>query len=165
MNSKTKILVFRMKELIYTGIFVALGILLVILLILLLRSDKSENTPSVSPETNTVSTGETDAQNSRPSTSSTYIPGVYNTALALGSYTVNLEVTVDSDYISSIRLVNLDESVATMYPLLEPAVESLTSQICEKQSLENITYAADNKYTMLVLLKAVETTLEKASVQ
>ena len=33
MSAKTKIVVLRMKELIYTGIFVALGILLIILLI------------------------------------------------------------------------------------------------------------------------------------
>ena len=33
MSSKTKIVVLRMKELIYTGIFVALGILLILLLV------------------------------------------------------------------------------------------------------------------------------------
>jgi len=34
MGSKTKIMVFRMRELIYTGIFITLGIILVILMIL-----------------------------------------------------------------------------------------------------------------------------------
>ena len=33
MGSKTKIMVFRMRELIYTGIFITLGIILVILMI------------------------------------------------------------------------------------------------------------------------------------
>lgn len=33
MSAKTKIIVLRMKELIYTGIFIALGLLLIILLI------------------------------------------------------------------------------------------------------------------------------------
>ena len=36
MSSKTKIVVLRMKELIYTGIFVALGILLILLLVYML---------------------------------------------------------------------------------------------------------------------------------
>lgn len=35
MNSKTKIVVLHLKELIYTGIFAALGILFVILLIIM----------------------------------------------------------------------------------------------------------------------------------
>lgn len=34
MSSKTKIVVFKAKELIYTGIFILLGILLILLLIL-----------------------------------------------------------------------------------------------------------------------------------
>ena len=35
MSAKTKIVVLHMKELIYTGIFVALGILLIILLLIM----------------------------------------------------------------------------------------------------------------------------------
>ncbi|MBE5869489.1 MAG: hypothetical protein E7293_11150 [Lachnospiraceae bacterium] len=159
MNSKTKIIVLRMKELIYTGIFVALGILFLVLLFLMFRpkEDEPDTTPT-SPVEESNSTEDAAAQTS-------YIPGVYSTALSLGSYTLNVEVVVDENNINSVRLVNLDEAVATMYPLLEPAVDSLATQICTNQSLEEISYSADNKYTIMVLLQAVKTTLEKASVQ
>ena len=63
-----------------------------------------------------------------------------------------------------IELVNLSESTAAMYPLMEPALEELASQIYEKQSLEDITYEDDNKYTSMLLLEAIKSALAKASV-
>ena len=56
-------------------------------------------------------------------TSNTYVPGVYTTSLILNDNVVEIEVTVDERNINSIRLVNLDEAVTTMYPLIgfEPA--------------------------------------------
>ena len=41
--SKTKILVFQMKELVYTGIFVGLGLLLIILLIVMFYPSGGED--------------------------------------------------------------------------------------------------------------------------
>lgn len=151
MSSKTKIVVLHLKELIYTGIFVVLGILFIILLVIMFLPDKKEETP---PET----TDQTE------SLETSYIPGVYTTSLVLSDHTIDVEVVVDQDFISSVRLVNLDEAVTTMYPLIEPAFDSLASQIYEKQSLERITYADENKYTTLVLLDAIRTALEKATV-
>ena len=41
--------------------------------------------------------------------------------------------------LKSISLVNLDESTATMYPLVEPALEKVSSeQIYKKQSLKTL---------------------------
>ena len=45
MSSKTKIIVLRMKEIIYTAIFVGLGILLILLLLVMFRPGK-ESTPA-----------------------------------------------------------------------------------------------------------------------
>ena len=81
----------------------------------------------------------------------------------MSDHTVDVEVIVDRDCVTSIRLVNLDEAVTTMYPLLEPAIESIAGQIYEKQSLDGITYADENKYTSLVLLQAIQAALEKAA--
>lgn len=65
----------------------------------------------------------------------------------------------------SIRsLVNLNETVTTMYPLVEPALEEVADQIIKTQSVENISYQADNQYTTVMLLNAVENALEKAEV-
>ena len=46
MSAKTKIIVLRMKELIYTGIFIVLGLLLIILLIVVFSPKKREEAAS-----------------------------------------------------------------------------------------------------------------------
>ena len=80
----------------------------------------------------------------------------------LNDQMINVEVIVDQTQITSVKLVNLSEAVATMYPLLQPTFDSLVEQIYETQSLDNITYASENKYTSLVLLEAIRKSLEKA---
>lgn len=147
MRSKTKIVVLHLKELIYTGIFAVLGILFVVLLIIMFLPD-----------------GKKDSTEDSSIPESAYMPGIYTTSLALGDNTVDIEVVVDANNINSIRLVNLSEAVTTMYPLIEPSFQDLIGQILKNQSLDNITYSDDNKYTCMVLLNAIETSLEKATV-
>ncbi len=163
MTSKTKIVVLHLKELIRTGIFIGLGIIAIILLIFLFGPDKEQNASNdkASGEDKDVSSGS--QTTIRDSAQTSYIPGVYSTALVLGDHAVDVEVIVDSNNINSIRLVNLDEAITTMYPLLQPTFDSLTAQIYEKQTLEGITYTDDSKYTSLVLLQAIEASLAKAS--
>ncbi len=157
MSSKTKIVVLHMKELIYTGIFAVLGIIFIVLLIIMfLPDDKKDKEPKTDNKTETEADSETKA------VTTSYIPGVYTTTLFLSDHSIDVEVIVDADYISSVRLVNLDEAVTTMYPLIQPALDSLAEQIYEKQSLDDITYSDENKYTSLVLLEAVRTSLDKA---
>ena len=151
MGSKTKIMVFRMRELIYTGIFITLGIILVILMIIMFRP-KSASAPSTYPANGQDSS----------SVSARYTPGVYTTPITLNDNALDVEVTVDSDHINSIRLVNLSDSVTTMYPLVQPALEELAQQICEKQSTEGITYSEESRYTSQVLLDAVNSALKTA---
>lgn len=146
MSSKTKILVFHMKELIYTGIFVVLGILFIILLAIMFFPGKEEKKDVPSE------------------TASIYVPGVYSTSMMLGNHTVDVEVIVDETTIQSVSLKNLDEAVTTMYPLIQPAFDDIANQIEEKQSLEDITYSNDNKYTSLVLLDAISSSLDKAAI-
>ncbi len=144
MSSKTKIVVLHLKELIYTGIFAVLGILFIVLLIIMfLPKNKDNNSNIIQP-------------------ANSYMPGVYTTSLVLNDNIVDIEVTVDETNINSIRIVNLDEAVATMYPLIEPAFEDLVTQICENQSLDGLTYSDDNKYTSMVLLDAIKASLHKA---
>ena len=59
MSSKTKIVVFKAKELIYTGIFIVLGILLVCLLIYMFSSKNKEQKkqPNSSTAQNVISDG------------------------------------------------------------------------------------------------------------
>ena len=147
MSSKTKIVVLHVKELIYTGIFAALGILFIVLLIIMfLPEDEKKETSSTLTQT----------------TSNTYVPGVYTTSLILNDNVVEIEVTVDEHNINSIRLVNLDEAVATMYPLIQPSFEELADQIIHNQGIDSITYPDESKYTSMVLLDAITNSLEKA---
>ena len=69
---------------------------------------------------------------------------------------------VDENRIQSVSMVNLDETVETMYPLMEPALENIADQVVEKQTTEGITYSADYQYTSVVLLNAIENALAKA---
>ena len=146
MSGKTKIVVLKMKELIYTGILLVLGILAIIFLIIM--------------------TGEKeDGQPKEPSDSaSIYVPGTYTTAMTLNGSNVELSVTVDETAILSIDMQTLDESVSVMYPLMEPALESLSSQILENQSIDNIEYSSDNLYTSTVLLNAITAALQQAEI-
>ena len=154
MSAKTKIVVLHMKELIYTGIFAVLGILFVILLIVMfLPGAKKEDSPAPTPESDIAETA------------SLYIPGIYTTELVLGSQNIDVEVIVDKDTITSIRMVNLNEAVTTMYPLLQPTFDSICEQVYDKQSLESITYSTESKYTSLVLLEAIQNSLEKAKTE
>ncbi len=143
MSAKTKIIVLRMKELIYTGIFIALGLLLIILLIVVFSPKKSEEAASSAQEP-------------------AYVPGIYTTSLMLNDRTVDIAVTVDENNINDIRMINLDEAVTTMFPLLEPAFDDLANQIVRNQSVSDISYSDDNKYTSLVLLDAIKTSLGRA---
>ena len=49
-----------------------------------------------------------------------------------------------------------------MYPLIQPSFEDLADQIIKNQSLEGITYADDSKYTSMILLDAITSSLNKA---
>lgn len=213
MSANTKIVVLRRKELLYTGIFAALGVLFVILLLMLLLPGKAADTSGVpdSPDSTAetvmpdnvadlgcssqlsdaedVSTGASadtgavadaepvldsasgaidnagavlDSVSGPAGTDNTYIPGIYTTELILGSETVNVEVIVNDHAITSLSLADPDETLTTMYPLLEPTMDSLSEQICETQDLSQVTYSAETRYTSLVLLEAVKASLEKA---
>lgn len=143
MGSKTKIIVLHMKEIIYTGIFLALGILLIILLLFMFRSGKTSGTDNSMQK---------------------YNPGTYNSTLTLNNTTLEVEVSVDSTQIQSIRFSNLDESITTAYPLIQPAIEEIADQIYETQSLNEITLSSEMPYTSQLILDAVLEAVEKAAV-
>lgn len=145
MSSKTKIFVLHLKELIYTGIFVLLAILFLVLMAVMFLPKKDPGKPSAMQD------------------GARYMPGKYTTSLQIGQGNVDVEVVVDEAAINSVRLVNLSEVIATMYPLMEPCMETIADQVCENQSLANITYPEENKYTSQLLLNAIQAALDKAA--
>lgn len=140
---KTRIVVIRMKEIIYTSIFIGIGILLIILLVFVLKP-------------------KTEKQNDQ--TSARFNAGVYTSTLSLNNTALNLEVTIDPDRITSIRLINIDDTVTTMFPLLKPALSDLESQIIEKQGTADIKMSDDSRYTQTLLLNEIDTIINEASI-
>lgn len=141
MSSKTKIVVLHMKEIIYTVVFAVLAIILIGLLFFMFHSNK----------------------NSKDQESASYTPGVYTSTITLDNNDLEVEVTVDQSHINSIRFSNLNETVTTMYPLIQPTIEDISQQIYEKQSLENIEISKEHPFTSQALISAIEEALEKAT--
>lgn len=145
MSAHTKIVVLRSKELLYTILLLFVGILIILVLLSLFVPSDSD---SVSQDSVAL-----------------YVPGVYSTTLQLGNAAAQLQVTVDADHINGIELINLDEAVTTMYPLMEPCLDELTAKVLDQQGLDNVSYSSESKYTSIMLLNAISQSLDKAAVQ
>lgn len=141
MSSKTKIVVLHMKEIIYTVVFAVLAIALILLLVFMFLPKSKE--------------AKTDEEK--------YMPGVYTSTVTLNNTALEVEVSVDESHINSIRFSNLDETVTTMFPLIQPAIEDIAEQIYDTQSLENIQYSDDNPYTSQLIVNAIDDALKKAA--
>ena len=144
MGSRTKIIVLHMKEIIYTAIFAALGILLIVLLVIMFRPGKGTDTTGTEKQ---------------------YTPGIYTSTRTLNNTNLEVEVSVDESRINSIRFSNLDETVTAMFPLIQPAIEDIAEQVYETQSLDDIALSDDAPYTSQMILNAIKDAVAKAAVR
>ena len=136
MSSKTKIVVFKARELIYTGIFILLGILLILLLVFMfIPSHKSSKK---SKET------------------SGYAQGVYTSPLKLGENELELQVTVKNGKAKHVSLKHLNKSIKTMYPLVEPSLNEINKQLPKVNSIDEIKFDGQSQYTNTLLKQAVK---------
>ncbi len=140
MSSKTKILLFRRRECIYTLLFLALGVILIILAVLMFL-------PASRNSQNTVPT---------------FAPGIYTSQITLQDAVMDVEVRADHAGIHSIGFRNISDSVSAMYPLMQPSLDQLARQICDTQSLDNIYYEKSSQYTSQMLLSAIRSALNIA---
>ncbi len=141
MGMKTKIVVLHMKEVIYTVIFIILAIVLILLLVFMFGSGKKED---------------------RVSKNAVYRPGVYTSSIQMDGRTLDVQVKVDEDHINDVSFVDLDETVQTMYPLLQMSMDSIREQILEEQNPDTVSYTVENQYTAEILSNAVKEALHKA---
>ena len=141
MNKSTKIVVLRGRELMYTGIFVVLGIILLLLLILMFFPKKE-----------------------RENNNAKYHPGIYTSTLTLAESTLNVEVTVDETHIKQVNLVNIDESITTMYPLLTPTLEEINQKLSTTDNLDDLEIS-QNQYTNILLVQSIKNAAKKAEIQ
>ena len=110
MQSDTRIFVFRLRQLLTFLLVLIILIAAAVFILFVIGSSKKD-----------VQT----------SPASAYTAGVYTSSITLNNQSVDIQVVVDKDHIKSASIVNLDESVAAMYPLLTtswpPASPSMIS--------------------------------------
>lgn len=150
--SHTRIVILQLKEIVYTAIFVGLGILLLILLFFMFWPGKeSDSASTTSPSAISSDTG-------------AYTAGVYTSELSLGDSVINIQVALDTNHVKSVELVNLDDSVETMYPLIKPAVKKISKQLAQNVSPEEVVLSKDSPYTSQMILDKVSEIMKEASV-
>lgn len=157
MSGKTKIFVLHMKEVIYTGIFIFLGLIfLVLLAIMFLPKTAAVNSSMETAESQDTSSGQ-------PPATSEYTPGIYAATLEVSGSNLEMQVVLEESGITDVSFTYLDEAIETMYPLFTPVLENISSQLKNGTSLADITYEDSQKYTATILLDTIETILEQAA--
>ncbi|HKL99707.1 MAG TPA: hypothetical protein VJZ06_07360 [Mobilitalea sp.] len=139
--AKTKIVVIQLKEIIYTVIFAALGILLILLLIFMFNGKDDE---AASLDTNL------------------YKAGKWNSSIALNDTAINLEVVLDENHINSVRIINIDETITTLYPLVQPSLEEIANQLYDDVPIDQVKITEDKMYTQKLMIEAIKLALDKA---
>ena len=89
---------------------------------------------------------------------------IYTLVFILLGNPMDVKVTLDDNHINSITVDNVSNTITTMYPLVEPAFNDIANQIVTNQSLENIKFDDNSKYTYTILYNAILDTIEKGKV-
>lgn len=142
MSNSPKFMVFHLKELIYTLVFIILGILLIIMLVFMFQNKEKQVEETA-----------------------TYNAGVYTSTLNLSDTCIELKMSVDENHINSITAENVSDAVTTMYPLVMPAIEDIAKQVVSSQSTENIEYEDGSMYTYTLLLNSIDELIDEAKVK
>ena len=138
---KSRFVVLRMKDIIRTGIFVIVGI---ILLIVLIRAIMPNNTAGGA------------------AAFGAFIPGTYTSYIIIHNQPISVSVTVDDEQIIDIVLSEMAESQEVFYPLIRPTMAQLSRQIIDTQST-NIQPPLEAAMTSRILLDAINNALEQAA--
>lgn len=161
--SQTKIVVIPFKKLLIGAVIAAIIIAFIIFAVIRLGSNSSDNSRNTTkPKSSTVNASsniETPLDNAD---APKFCPGVYTASILLDGNPVDIQVTVDSSNINSIELVNLSESITTMYPKLTTSFDEVAAKVMEAGTT-NITYDSANRYTYSVFIEAISAALKKAA--
>ena len=76
-----------------------------------------------------------------------------------------LSVTVDQNTIQKVELTEKTESVDTLYPLLEPTLAQINEKLSETGTLDETLEQTENRYTSMVLLQAIRSSLGQAKAE
>lgn len=103
-----------------------------------------------------------DEQEEKTSTTS-YIPGVYTSCMTLEDNAFTLQLTVDKDSINGVNLINEDEAVSAVYPLIPSCLDNIEAQLITGTDIDKLSYNEDSKYTQLILTDAIKDLIGKAT--
>ncbi len=140
----TKIVVIQRKQVLFSAVLVVAGILFIAFLIVMMLGKKGDS--------DSVASQNGDAK---------YQAGVYTKDMEFGESTVSLQVSLDANQVKAVEIVPLNESVTTMYPLMEPAVKTLSDQLASGVAPENIEYGEESRYTQESIMEVVDQVLEE----
>ena len=135
--SGARIFVLRLKDVIRTGIFVLIGLLLIVFLVWVMLPKKTTERASV------------------------YMPGTYAAQIVLHSKPVSIEVTVSDEEITEVALIGMEAEQEMFYPLFKPTMSYLSEEVVRAQSTD-ITMDAESAMTGEILLKAIRAALAQA---
>jgi len=148
----TRIIVWKMKDLIKIGVIALVALTAIIMLVIALAGGNSNETGGgVSLGFNTgthANFGE-------------FLPGTYTSHIILHNKPVNVNVTVTENQITAIEMTNLLPTQELMFPLFKPTIETLSAEIIRTQST-NITLDGTAVVTSQILLDAVNAALSQA---
>ena len=153
--SQTKIVVIPFKKLLIGVVIAAIIIAFIIFAVIRLGSNSSDNSRNTTkPKSSTVNASassniETPLDNAD---APKFCPGVYTASILLDG----------NPNINSIELVNLSESITTMYPKLTTSFDEVAAKVMEAGTT-NITYDSANRYTYSVFIEAISAALKKAA--
>ena len=139
---KSRFVVLQMKDIIRTGIFALIGLVLLIVLIWAILPRGGATIED---------------------TFGTFVPGVYTSYIVIHNRPITVTVTVDEEAILDIALSDMAESQAVFYPLIQPTMATLTQQVIARQSTE-IEAPIETAMTSRILLDAINSALLQAVV-
>lgn len=145
MGKSPKFMVIHLKELIYTMVFILLAIVLIISLVMMFSNDSKKSNSDSEKTDNKI-----------------YNPGVYTSGVTFNGNPMEITVTVDSSHINSISMNNASDYVTSMYPLVKPVFNNIATQILKTQSLEDISFDSDSKYTSGIIFNEISSILKSA---
>ncbi len=144
--ARTRIVILQLRELIYTAIFAGLGIVLLVILAIMFWPGKDGNKNQVS-------------LNRQPE--EIYEAGIYTKEVNIGDAAMDLQLSLDENCVKSVELINLDESIETMYPLMAPTVEKISQQLAAGKTIDEIVLSEESQYTEQVIVDTVNELLKE----
>lgn len=144
---KTRFMVLKMKDIIRTGAFILIGVVLLVALIWAVVPNRDGG--GIAPSTGIgLAIGD-------------FTPGTYTSYIILHNRPLTVSVTVDENSILDIGISELPQAVEVFYPLIRPTMVSLSQEIISTQSTHIYPELA-SKHTTGILLEAVNNALAQA---